>query len=377
MLCKRFFTPALVLVSISYSTIVQAQVGPGAASILQPDYGVLASPASGQTWPAENPCSCGCSTVPNIVGDYLRENDLFFIADQGNGDASFGQIYVGNRRFKVARNNNALPQDRLSIDYSLNNGLGSVIPGAQFRRNQNEVILGAEKTFLNGWFSVDVRVPFRTTLATSSDFVGGALVDRFVEDDMELGNIWTILKVLLLRQDGWVVSSGVGFGVPTGRDDGVPVLLNAATLRVTNDAFYVQPFVAGSYTNSRFWVQGFAAVDIDTTGDRLELSDVEIAVLQHQTLVHLDLAAGWWLYRNSPSTVSGVAPFVELHFTGTTTSEDDQDDPRRITQFNLTSGLHLELGQRTTLSLAGSVPLLHEESLANVSQFLAQFNWRY
>ena len=81
-------------------------------------------------------------------------------------------------------------------------------PGASAPLDINRYVFGAEKTFLDGTASVEVRVPFAGTL--NSDQIGGQALDL---DNAELGNVGLLFKGILLHNANWVVTAGVGLKV--------------------------------------------------------------------------------------------------------------------------------------------------------------------
>ena len=183
---------------------------------------------------------------------YLQVGD--FTVANSSGTVNF-------RNTKVAENNSAIPRDRASIRYnyfdnalSINgiastSQLGNPLTQTQFgqavRFNQVEpaskvydshlYTLQLEKTFLNGAASVEVRVPFATTLRSNLNLSSGR-ADFFPDDpntvpivaptpgqtlgsyDTELQDSQVILKAILWTdsQNRYFFSGGLAMSIPTG-----------------------------------------------------------------------------------------------------------------------------------------------------------------
>jgi len=101
--------------------------------------------------------------------------------------------------------------------------------------------------------------------------------------------------------------------------------------------------------------------------------------LHEQSLLYLDASIGRWIYRNPCATcITGIAPTVELHYT--TTMEDTAtvggfSNPfNRMDVLDLTAGVHVQLGARNMLSVAGVAPLRQDEEKLFDAEIQLQYN---
>jgi hypothetical protein len=135
--------------------------------------------------------------------------------------------------------------------------------------------------------------------------------------------------------------------------------------------------------------------------------------IREQTLLHVDWGTGYWLYREQGNRwLTGVAPTVEVHYTGTlnkaqvvqlpgdaTASQFDPNDPlgaffRNEPQVpergpvvgggrnyahivNVTAGTTFLLGQRTTLAVAGTVPVTNNQNKTFDWEAQVQLNYYF
>jgi hypothetical protein len=248
----------------------------------------------------------------------------------------------------------------------------------------NLYTFGVEQTFLDRRLSVELRVPVFTGLASDLTFsvasvasgplgaTGGVPFQNFAlqstpqntlgHEDTEFGNLTVILKGLAYqdRASGLAFSGGLGVTAPTGEDAKVRVidfgspefnpfasLQRRQDIVVANDIVSLSPFLAALWTPSRnFFTQGFAAVEVPVGRSRVTYTDQHFGIpvgattfapigppfvnnvravdaIAEQTLLHIDLNAGYWVYR-APTTswLSGIAPCLEVHYTGTLDNAD-------------------------------------------------------
>jgi hypothetical protein len=117
--------------------------------------------------------------------------------------------------------------------------------------------------------------------------------------------------------------------------------------------------------------------------------------LTDQTLLHVDVGSGYWLYRQPAATVlTGVAAIGEVHYTATLQDTDfvagarptifapgatlDIRNPANsMNVVNVTTGLHFELFGNSTLRLAGAFPLTQRDDRFFDGELLLQFGQRY
>jgi hypothetical protein len=273
----------------------------------------------------------GGLAAPNMIGDllygtrsvsfsYIRAAS--FINVRGTGSTSI-------QNPAIADDNSPIPLDRISFRYNYYHnaesvtGFGTAVPvpgqaDTAFPVTKNydvhQYTLSLEKTLFEGhWASIEVRLPFFTTLASNlnlsaGNFTGfvppinplppGATAPTFNvvstpgntlgREDTEIGNLSVILKAAMYRGCHLTVSGGVGVTIPTGQDANVTVtdfggppnnFPNTERVRnfnISNDIYAVSPFLAALYTgcDGCFFVQGFAQYEYPVTPSIVTYDDV-------------------------------------------------------------------------------------------------------
>jgi hypothetical protein len=302
--------------------------------------------------------------------------------------ADFGSTNITNPA--VADNESPVPRDRVSFRFNYFDdaqqvtGFGPAVfspqgVGTSFAQTRNFSVerytFSFEKTFLDQWGSVELRMPFSTGLSsnlnlsagditgptTNSTFPVTSTPDRTLgSEGTQFENMTLILKGLVYRKSALAISAGLALGIPTGADTNVRIVdysgsttAGQATvqrervIRIDNEAWSLSPFVAALYTpTNRLFTQGFLQFDIPLNtntinySDRLTrgagLSTADLAALglisfpsldqpfsvrsgiSEQPLMQVDWGAGYWLLRDPSRTwITGIAPSLELHYTTT------------------------------------------------------------
>jgi hypothetical protein len=379
-----------------------AQQPPAAGQPAPPPQAAAAQPppAAEPSFGGEQFAALGGQSV-NMIGDLLgagRSVSFFYQRSKGsvfiNGTGSTNAVNP-----KVADDNSPLPEDRVYFRYNYFNdalkvtgdsgqavfdaalGLSKFsaprflgIPATR-SYDVHDFTFGGEKTFGNGRFSVELRIPFSSTLAHSLDLSVAEVTgtgrdpdgdsshsilqtlptpgDTLGHRDTEFGNMAVILKGLACRTETLALSGGLAIGIPTASDTRVRVtdflgdgsdndveLQRLREFHVANDTWALSPFVAFLATPTcRFFTQGFLQVDVPLNKSRVTYSEralinTEPAELMlnplfvsdhigEQTLLQADLGAGWWLIKNRTSSwITGMAPTLELHYTTTLDNAD-------------------------------------------------------
>jgi hypothetical protein len=339
---------------------VSPAIPPAAAEAVPP--GALASAvgATGGT----------LATAPNMIGDFFGattissyyvmppngyDDECFHIASPASGGV------VG--RMKIAENTSALPQDRLLFNYSYFDNV-PLYPGGV---NVHRFMPGFEKTFLDGMTSLEVKVPMAVSLDSTIVADGGTDLSHG-----EFGNLMITPKVLLMQTDNFAAALGMSVSVPTADD--VRLVLSDGTelLRIDNQSVFLAPFVGALWTDGRWFVQAFLQYDVDVNGspvssnlfqERLQ----ELGRLRGTTFQYLDIGVGYWMYRSACPCdfVRGVALTGEIHWNQSLESGDTIQSlevavgefNRNIEIWDLTMGMHVDLCDRTTLTVGYSLPI--------------------
>ena len=203
----------------------------------------------------------------------------------------------------------------------------TVLPGAP-RVDVNREMFGFEKTFLDGYASIEVRAPLAQQ--------GGAGEGFGVND---FGEVTVIGKYALFmdRSTGNVFSTGLAITFPSGQ--------SIATADGNFRDTLFQPFIGYIWNFDRFYIQGFNSIVVPT-----DKNDVALAFNS--------LGLNYWLYRSGPDRMfSYVVPAFEVHVT-TPLNHRDLNGPIVVPDtVALTAGINIGIFRNTTLSLAAAVPV--------------------
>jgi len=291
--------------------------------------------------------------------------------------------YVG--RVKLSEDNSPLPTDRVFFGYDSFAG----VPLTEDGLAVNRFMFGFEKTFLDGRWSAEVRLPFAGTLASS-------FTDGFETKDVELGNLRLSLKHRWTTSDTLNISSGVGVTVPTANDQVVFNPLGGELYRFQNESVTVEPFVALLYTpNDRFFAQGWTSINADTTGGRLTYNKEVFGGSGSERVFDLPYLAldgqiGYWVVKRNSGTIRGLAPFVELHWNYAIAQQqaieavNDSSQGQGLTisgvantELNLTAGIVMQINDHVNLTLGGSAPLFRKPDRTFEGQFGLRLNYLF
>ncbi|MGQ9573924.1 MAG: SPOR domain-containing protein [Thermoguttaceae bacterium] len=324
--------------------------------------------------------------VPNMIGDLFSSGGLIaYWPLDGNQPILLNVPAAGgDRRFKIADDNNPIPTDRVFFNYNMFNNALLAADGRV--RDFNRFTFGLEKTFLQGDASVELRLPFGNGLDSTQSLLPGTPLMA-----TEFGNIPLVFKALVARCEHQAWSLGMAVIFPTGSDGRLRDFQQEDVLVIENDAVHLQPFVGWLWkpVGRRLFLQGFGQIDFSTTGnDVLARPDpyfpelVRVGRFQDQNLLMLDLKIGYWLYANDEARwVTGVVPAFELHYLSTIQDADEvggvTNPFNRVDALAATAGLHFLIGQQSTLTVAAAAPLRPGEDALFDAELLVQFNRRF
>jgi hypothetical protein len=320
----------------------------------QPSY------SGGGGWPAQ-PTAPVASDRPDHFTPYML----------GDFTGPLGSLFSD---LKVAEGNSPRPVDRFFFDFSYYNNLARtrfVDPTASLRHvDLYRYVFGFEKTFLDEWLSVTVRVPFFTVDAESRDFVvvpGGPgfapAGPSFTSTD--LGNVSAIFKGVLWedKATGSLISAGLTMSVPTASsrliDPGPGTLA------------YVQPFVGFILSSGDFFLQGFSSITMPVARPE-------------SILLFNDIGVGYFIYRDQSGSgmVRSIAPTFEVHIMDPLRQVDPTVDIFGLTDklrlanvVDLTLGTTIEFSNRSTLAVGVCTPVTGPKPFD--VEAIAQFNFRF
>jgi hypothetical protein len=319
-----------------------------------------------------------------MFGDTLRPSATLSFEKggaQGQPTPTVKLPLGGGGSYNVADNNSAIPLDRVYFLYNgFFNAIDSSVPGIGNQSTDLHMYkFGFEKTFLDGLWSVDLRMPITSNYDLRTPGI--------TTDSGTIGNLSLFLKRLMFKSDHRAIASGLGIGLPTGNDVVVTSFTNRSTIQ--NEAIHLMPFVAlmGAMPNDRWFVQSFAQIDFAASGNGVVTPGGTVGVYTEQNLMHLDVGLGRWLgqpmgYRY----LRGVASIFELHYTSTLQDSDRisfanagrfqtlQVAENRTDLLNLTSGLHFQLTPAANLRVGAVAPLKADPNRTFDSEIFVSFN---
>ena len=296
------------------------------------------SPRSPAT-PATPAGPAPASAVPYMLGDLFRSSaSINFIYEKVSTDINTGAVgveaggFINLRNAKVADNNNAVPSDRVSYEFnSFENGEGLVgtssnteptglpvtspptYPQLKYTTQQVNYDVGLhtlqyEKSFDDGLFSIEARVPFSCGLSSQLNLSAAQIngVDAFAspygplyaldltptpqdtwgETGWQLEDISLIFKMVLYRdlaRNLWF-SGGVQVVAPTAPNIDVQVTdywtvgynqaiyldttgMRERTFHVSNQTWALSPYLALSAAPGRQFFNGFLQLDVPVGSD--------------------------------------------------------------------------------------------------------------
>ncbi len=283
-----------------------------------------------------------------------------------------GSTLVG--RVKLSEDNSPLPRDRFIFSYDHFDNVPLTGNGFTVNRYQ----FGVEKTFLDGRWSVEFRLPFSGTVASTN-------VQGFEVGHTEFGNLRFALKRIFSQNEVLTTTSGIAVTLPTADDQ---VLLSSVAdrngsnflYRFENEQVTVEPFVAAIFTpNQRLFAQTWGSINFDVTGGELSYnktvfegtSGIGRARFYDIPFLSVDQQVGYWLIQRDYGTLRGLAPFVELHWNYAIAQREILNEVNKRLpnnglsvgsvadhELNLIAGVLTQVGDNLNLSIGASAPLL-------------------
>jgi hypothetical protein len=290
-------------------------------------------------------------------------------------------------RFKVAENNSPLPGDRAYFDY---NFFSTTVYGVDVSR----FTAGVEKSFFDGLASVELRLPFASTLDNQQvGFNGIAFPTTTSGTATRLGDLLIVTKFQVARDDTWFLGAGVGLAAPTGPDVQVGTGSGNSLMQISNNAVYLSPYLSFLYApDERFYMQGFSSIDIDLNGNSVQFLSSspkphldQIGHLRDRTFWTTDLAVGYWVYRSNSAWITGLAPQLEVHWNQALDKVDTVagdtggivGDSHVYSNVNLGTVLNIEIRNNSRLSLGVVFPVTGNNNRDFSAEFGVLFNYHF
>jgi hypothetical protein len=263
---------------------------------------------------------------------------------------------------KVSDGNSPVPRDRIIFDTDYFNNAPLTAGGVNVYRFSP----GFEKTFFNRRASVGVRVPFASTLSSDIHSDGTSNSSR-----AEFGDVHVTLKGLAYNSNVLRLAGGVGLAIPTADDTRVLGSDGSTLIRVSNDAFFLTPYVAYLLTpTDRLFFQNWYQTSFATNGNQVLTnlgSPRDIGRLNDQSLLQIDAQLGYWLYSSQryDGLIRALAPFVELHYNSTMGRSDYVQSGALIVgylnshfdELNMSTGFLARIRNNLILGFGASFPL--------------------
>jgi hypothetical protein len=290
---------------------------------------------------------------------------------------------------KLSENVSPLPRDRVYFSYSYfhNAQIGDI------RNDVNRYTPGFEKTFFDGWTSIEVRTPFAATVANIQSLDPNDPCGMSNAQAVEFGNMSVIFKSVIALGRTWAWTGGMQVALPTAGD----TILNAApggptVVRVNNESVRLMPFSGFIWApNETYFSQALLQVDTAANGNPALLATPGqsnlnyVGKLQYPTFMYLSFAAGYWAYRSRETSLTGFAPIMELHVNqGLQPSQVIQQQDYRlgadvgtVSLINGLVGCNFEWGERSTLTFGYVTPLGGGADRWFDGELRAFYNWRF
>jgi len=327
---------------------------------------------------------------------------------------------IGYDMINWAENGSIIPQDRVFLDYRHFDAVGSVEivnlngpdathKNAYYTQQQflplsvDRYCLGFEKTFRDGLWSVEVRVPFESQAAATQSFVA----NEPLAEDFAIGNVGLALKRYLLRGDRLSITGGLGIQLPTAPptdftfttdfevalSDVTAGLHESVRVRQANETVWMNPFVGVCYDgHGRLFAQGMFQLCVPLNQSSATVTtDVPDGIISrggnvlrnfstdplHQntniamafeTLFRANVDLGCWLYQNPSGRINWLAALMEVDNTNTIGTKYSANI------VNLGPQLAMGIG-KTELDAGMLVPVTADQ--AYKSEFVFRVNRRF
>ncbi len=275
-------------------------------------------------------------SVPNMIGDQVPVSSSFSSSTSSSSSRVNNAAAARGALVKIADNQNALPQDRIFIDFNYFNDVNRSI----IRREHLDIgkidiyayTAGFEKTLLDGNASVGLRVPLYRVNADNGITPGSG------GDFQDIGDLTFFGKYILLGdRQGGLLTAGLAVTVPTGPHNlgGAPDTI----IEGIHDTL-IQPFIGYRYLMGDWYVQGFESVLIPTDSN-------------DTVLLSTDVGIGYFLMRNrgEGSLLTAIVPTVEAHLNDPLSHRGAFNNFGVPDWVDLTQGVILEFNKRSLLTL--------------------------
>lgn len=270
---------------------------------------------------------------------------------------------------KLSENVSPLPRDRVYFNYSF---FHNALVG-DLRNDVNRFTPGFEKTFADGWTSIEVRTPFAATIASMQTIDPSDPCGLTNAQDVEFGNMSVIFKSVFALGRTWAWTGGMQVALPTADD----VIVRAGpggptVVRVNNQSTRLMPFTGFIWAPNETWFsQSLLQLDTAANGNPAYLANLGgqgldyVGKLEYPTYMYLAFSTGYWAYKSNGPGLTGISPIMEVHVNQALQQSDviGGEQYRLGTQYGVVSlvnglvGCNFEWGTRSTFTCAYVTPL--------------------
>lgn len=295
-----------------------------------------------------------------------------------------------------------IPRDRVFLNHTT----FTDVPLTSGGETINRLVPGIEWAFLQQRASLEVRLPFASTLDPGINADRGPRMHS-----AQFGNIVTTLKGLVSRTATSAVAVGVSMTSPTARDLNISVN-GEPFLGIENESFHVMPFIMGSNYRGRWFGQWYVQGDMDTTGSPVDIQNVSTGqieragTLHDAPMVYAGVSGGFWIFQRGHRTVSfdtaspektvkrtvytggggitGLAPIMEFHFNRSLDKGEvitsGPVEVRSASDFSLTNlvlGSVMTFGSGGSLTVGWGTPIIGQDDKQYQNQVRVMLDYEY
>jgi hypothetical protein len=297
------------------------QAPPGPMATTQPG-GAPPAPEAG----AE---ALASAATPNMIGDLLglAGNQVVRLPNGATATARIPPTVAG--AFKISENESPRPTDRVFFTYNFFSNVDrSLNPPSIPSFDAHREVFGFEKTFLDEYASIGLRVP-------AAELTGDGSLGQ-----SDFGDISIVFKYAFVndRPSGDVLSTGLVLTVPSGES------FFTVNGQEVNPVLF-QPWVGFIKYLDDFYVHGFISVEVPT-----DSRDV--------TMFFNDYGIGYRMYHDDFGMITSIVPTFEVHVNTPLNHRGTAGDPLGVPDWvDLTGGVHFGLWDRSSLTLAVGAPV--------------------
>lgn len=286
---------------------------------------------------------------------------------------------------KITENTSPMPRDRVFFNYSNFGGVPLTGGGV----NVNRMTPGFEKTFFDGMTSLEMRLPFATTLSNN------VLVDGVTNTGTtQFGDMSLTGKMLLYTDDSLAVSGGLQMALPTASDLTARLTDGTQLVRINNDTVYLMPFLGALYTpGERFFSQGFLQFDAPANANRVFVNNFNpngnldpAGKVRDVPFLFADIGSGYWLYRDDEAQgLTGFSTTLELHYNRSLQPTNVVNTAlyrigsvlNNVEMLNVVIGGNLHFNLNSTLTVAYVTPIGNSADQLFNHELRVFFNYRF